>query len=648
MNATRLHIIVFLAFFPVAVYAQVIDTTISINTWLLMHNYSRFEDTKLDTTMFALHKDTNPLYRNGWAYETIGVLGNAAQNLHYLDRPSLSTFLFGRTTTPYMATPDRTIFYNTRKPFTEITYSNIPGFDWSEETIRFLHTQNMDPFSNIGIDLELLSGKELFDNEDSQVTKFTLFGSRAKDKYSAFGTFHFNRFNNKENGGLVSPEAYRADSLEDKWNYPTRLSEASSGYTNIKLFYTQKFTITEKLYSTDTLGVTTDSGSNLSFNHQLMVERNVREYTDRMPVTLVSDFYDNFYYHVRDIKDSAIQDQIINTFQFILGDPYTDPLSARVYAGHEFARYGDRYPHLFQTFSHYDTISQTPLMKDTSEVAFTNDFSNELFVGFHLSGPPENLWYWNVDAKYYLAGYYRNNFNANATFSRQVFVATRLGLKGSIENRNVSFFHNNYASAFFRWNNDFKASQVIRGEAFLQNDDKGLEFRASSGIITNQIYWDHQALPAQYEKLIYVMTGQMSAKLSVAGFTSINRLLVQYTSASDIIRLPLAAFKSSNYYETSFFKGALIAQAGIDFYITTPYLGNKYMPATGIFYLQDRETVGGYPYTDVYLALRIKRTRLFGSFNNGFGLLNSNHFTTAGYPLKSGFARIGLSWTFYD
>jgi hypothetical protein len=115
-----------------------------------------------------------------------------------------------------------------------------------------------------------------------------------------------------------------------------------------------------------------------------------------------------------------------------------------------------------------------------------------------------------------------------------------------------------------------------------------------------------------------------------------------------VLRLPLLAMKTSNFWEQSLFKGALIVQLGIDFYITTPYIGNAYMPATGVFFLQNTETIGGYPFADAFLSFRIKRTRLFGSYNNGFAIFNSNYFTAADYPTKPGYLRFGLAWTFYD
>jgi len=634
--------------------AQVVDTSKAINSWQLMHNYSRFEDVELDTSLHDLHIDFNPIYRNGFSYETLGIIGSAAQNHDLFNRPGTSGFLFGNSLYPYMGNPDRTIFYNTRKPYTQIIYSNILGNDWNEETIRFLHTQNMDPFTNIGIDFEVLAGNELYTNQSTRVTKFTLFGSRAKEKYSAFGTFHFNKFNNLENGGITNPDNFRNGTEQDNFRYPVNLAEAKSTYTNLQLFYTQKFTIAEKRYFTDSLGVTTDSGKNISFNHQILAERNRRTYEDHVSLTATSMFYDNFYYFKENVKDSVMHDKITNTFQLILGDPYTDKLSARIYAGHEFSRYGQRSPDPYTMITELDTLIALPLyidttFKDTAAVVFDNHFYNDVFVGFHLAGPPEKPWYWNVDGKYYLAGYYRNNFTANATFSRQVFKTYRLGLRGNIENRNVSYFHNHYSSAFYRWDNDFKASQLIRGEAFLTNAAERFEAVASTGVWTNYLYWDENALPAQADRTIYILSGRIRKHFKVGGFNSVNQVLLQYTTADDIIRVPNVALKTSDYWEQEVFKGALMFQVGFDLYITTRYMGNAYMPATGVFYLQNEEIIGGYPFVDLFLGIKIKRTRIFASYNNGLaGIISNNYFSAAAYPTKPGFFRFGLAWTFYD
>ena len=61
-------------------------------------------------------------------------------------------------------------------------------------------------------------------------------------------------------------------------NYDVNLDYATSGYRNVQLFYTQKYNLLEKVYHTDTLGVTTVTGRNLSINHQIQAERNKRFY----------------------------------------------------------------------------------------------------------------------------------------------------------------------------------------------------------------------------------------------------------------------------------------------------------------------------------------------------------------------------------
>ena len=270
-------------------------------------------------------------------------------------------------------------------------------------------------------------------------------------------------------------------------------------------------------------------------------------------------------------------------------------------------------------------------------------------MGFHLAGPPENDWYWNIDGKYYVAGYYRNNFIVNATFSRALTDSLRLGLRGGIENRNVSYYHNHYSSAFFQWDNNFDGSQIIKGEAFLTSPKRRFDASVTLGMLTNYIYWNEQALPAQHNQVMYIVTGTLNKSFTSGGFNSVNQILIQYTTANDVLRLPLAALKTSNYWENAWFNQVLFTQLGFDLFITSPYIGNAYMPATGVFYLQNDQTIGGYPFLDLFLAVRLKRARLFASYNNVLsGLVNNNYFTLSNYPAKPRYLGIGLGWTFYD
>ena len=75
------------------------------------------------------------------------------------------------------------------------------------------------------------------------------------------------------------------------------------------------------------------------------------------------------------------------------------------------------------------------------------------------------------------------------------------------------------------------------------------------------------------------------------------------------------------------------------------------MPSSSVFHLQDNYTLGGFPFLDVFLAFRIKRTRIFVTYNNllhGLSFTGNNYFSTPLYPMKPRNLRFGLVWIFYD
>ena len=69
----RLYLISILVYAAaVLAQGQVIDTSKNINTWMLKHNYTRFEDVPLDTNTHQIQHDYNLLFfrdslMNRWA-----------------------------------------------------------------------------------------------------------------------------------------------------------------------------------------------------------------------------------------------------------------------------------------------------------------------------------------------------------------------------------------------------------------------------------------------------------------------------------------------------------------------------------------------------------------------------------------------------
>jgi hypothetical protein len=73
------------------------------------------------------------------------------------------------------------------------------------------------------------------------------------------------------------------------------------------------------------------------------------------------------------------------------------------------------------------------------------------------------------------------------------------------------------------------------------------------------------------------------------------------------------------------------------------------MPATGRFYHQYSFTSGDYPYVNVFLNIKLKRTRIFlmlDHVNSGYS--GYNYLQVPHYPMNVRMFRYGIAWTFYD
>ena len=78
----------------------------------------------------------------------------------------------------------------------------------------------------------------------------------------------------------------------------------------------------------------------------------------------------------------------------------------------------------------------------------------------------------------------------------------------------------------------------------MKSDEMEIELRAGLAYLNNYQYWDDQALPQVYDKDIMIFSGYFSKHFTVSGFNSEDKLLLQCSTAGDILRLPALAFYS--------------------------------------------------------------------------------------------------------
>ena len=160
-------------------------------------------------------------------------------------------------------------------------------------------------------------------------------------------------------------------------------------------------------------------------------------------------------------------------------------------------------------------------------------------------------------------------------------------------------------------------------------------------------------MPTAYKQPISISALTLQKEFVVWKLHSFNKLTYQISENRSIIELPsLLVFNSTYIDHTWRFKltdGWLRTMFGVDIYYNTGFNGYDYNPALAMFYLQDESTtVGNYPYVDIWVNIRLKRTRFFLKYEHVNSTDNLNHFYAVNYPAKSKAFKFGLSWTFYD
>jgi hypothetical protein len=259
----------------------------------------------------------------------------------------------------------------------------------------------------------------------------------------------------------------------------------------------------------------------------------------------------------------------------------------------------------------------------------------------------------------FITGYRAGDFNLNGEISKSFdWKKGRASwlITGGILNTQPSFWYEQYASDHFEWHNNMnKEFRIDVGSSFNYPGRK-VELKFNYAIIKNYTDFDTLGLPSQYSGGLSVVAISARKEFVAWKFHLVTDLLIEKSSNSNILDLPLASIRSAGYLEHLFrfvkTGGKLYTQLGADVTYYTLYHPYTYMPATGLFYRQN-ETTGNYPFVNVFLNFKIKRTRFFVMFDHlNYGMMGSktgsNYDMIPNYPMNIRMLRYGLAWTFYD
>jgi hypothetical protein len=639
--------------FPSVLFSQKQDTVKHkiVKEWHLSKDFTEEIEVPFDTTFSLFHRyriaDKNSPFN-----ATLGNYGLPFYQIDFFDRnEDPDKFLYWYFY-PFIWQPERYIFMNTQVPFTELLWTYGSPRETAEQTFRVRHSQNINRYFNFGLIFDINYSLGQYEYQQSTDKDFTFYSSYTKEKYKFYFAAAINNLTENENGGIKDLAQLKELKPSEVAVNLGNLNKSQSLLKNRNIMFVQKYTIgAGSTTSKDTAKTEGSKPFRMSgtFSHIFVYDVNKRTYSDNSPT---SGFYDTTY--ISRIKpvdslnqksttfDSLYQRSFQNTLRF---DFTTDPgRKFRLGGGFGIRNELFRYSQIIPT---HDTVhvADTAIWRRNNNAVIGRLFNN---IG--------NKFNWEVTGELYLTGFKAGDFNLTGVITK-IFDWKKgralWNITGAIHNRQPSFWQNQWGSNNFEWQNSLsKEFRIDVGTRFAY-PGRNAELRFNYAVIKNYVDFDTIALPDQHAGGLSIASIYLRKDLRAWKFHLATDVLIQKSSNKDVLDLPLLSARSAGYFEHMFLfrhtNGRLNTQLGIDVSYNTPYHPYAFMPATGRFYRQYSFTSGDYPYVNVFLNIKLKRTRIFlmlDHVNSGYS--GYNYLQVPHYPMNVRMFRYGIAWTFYD
>jgi hypothetical protein len=628
---------------PVVATAQKQDTvkhTVK-RQWVLSPDYSEEITIPLDTVFSLFHRlKIADKYSAFNAYP--GNYGLPLYQINFFDRVTDPDMYLYRYYYPFMHLPSNQKFFNTQVPYTELVFTYAGPADRADQTFRVSHSQNVNKKLNVGLAYDIVYSLGHYSYQRSEDKTFTLYSSYKGTRYNFYIGAGINNITSVENGGIKDTASMASLNTKDIVVNLGPLNKAKTVLKNRNLLIVQKFSVSRQpVITMDSLVKKNEKRKfrmEGTFSHILTWEINKNYYTDASPA---SGFYDSIYIFKDHTFDSLSVRSLKNTIRFDFSTDETRKV-----------RLGGGFGVRNELFRYSQILPGDSLLRADTAV-WRN--SNNVLVG-RLFNDIGNKFRWVATGELYFSGYRAGDFILDGklikTFSFKKGQAD-LNIYGKITNLQPSLWYERWGSNNFKWTNNFQKEFRINVGGEFSYPARRMLIRYNNAVIKNYTDFGLDALPSQYDKTVSVTSFYLRKEVSAWKLHLANDLLIQKSTNQDILDLPLVAVKTAGFFEHNFYfkatKGNLNTQIGAEVFYNTPYYGYSYMPATGVYYRQDKKLIGDYPYINVFVNVKLKRTRIFIMFDHiNAGKMGYDYFMVPANPMNVRMFKYGLAWTFYD
>ncbi len=631
--------------------------------WTVDDDFHRL-NVSIPDTSYNYHYYDYPFLRRDVNASWLGVPGSPLQYYNYFNRASDEGIEFYNAQEAWSFSPRTLPHYNTKTPHTELAYFGtlLAGDAKESDNLHILTTQNILPELNFTISYDRFGGGGMLESEETKNKTFSVRANYLGKKYLAHAGYIYNMVERAENGGIVDNMWIRDTTVEAR-EIKVALSGASSKITKNTWFLDQQYRIpfefirklqarrdTSAAAPADSLAEAVadslDRDVTTAFiGHSSEWSTYTRKYIDNITNADGKALYNNVFNFGPASADSLGTMKLDNKIFLRLQPWGSESIVSKLDVG-----VGDRLMHYF----------------DSSSVRPARHVENSVYAYAGAQGQVNKYFNWDAKARFYVLGYNLGDMavEANAGFNFYPFRRARkspVSVSAHFETRldSPTYYQQMLNTNHFRWENSFSKISTTQIRGSIDVPRWKLNASVGYGLLANNVYYDTLGIVRQNAVPMSILSASLRKEFVAGPMHFDNRVLVQYSSAPDVIPLPTVALNLRWYAQFVVQRdqtkthNIMVMQVGVNGFYNSQWYAPAWNPALGVFHNQNVNLYENGPYFDIFLNIQWKKCCIFLKYQNfgkGWPMRRKDYFTADHYIGTldgTDGLKLGIFWPFY-
>ncbi|WP_158974372.1 putative porin [Cellulophaga sp. L1A9] len=602
---------------------------------------SYYRDTTYVDTTLSIKKDYKYNYIRKDNFELLPFpnMGQPYNNLAYNFEPNFFYPKLGAMAKNYNYLEMEDInYYNVPTPMTEIMFKTV--FE-EGQFLDILLTFNLSKRFNYAIAYKGFRSYGKYNNSEAESGNFRTSANYLSEnkRYSFRGHIAAQDLINEEDGGVedVATQFESGDSdFTDRSRIDVNFTDAESKILGKRYFFENQYKLIKK--DSDSSAIEKTS---LALGHQFNYETKYYQFSQDDQ----NDYFGDAFV-ATDLSDRARLRSFYNQFSAEFYNTTLGRLKANLNIFN--------YNYSFNSILITDEQTLRSQLKG-DEISIGANYQKRI-KGFNLKG----------DFAYNLTGDLTGsilNAEASYTIGENMSLSAKLHSSSRMPNFNYLLYQSDYSN--YNWDNSNIFEKTKTNSLQVAIDSKLLGgISAKFTTLDNYSYFavdpsvtivddesENQYIkPFQEASSINYIKVKYAKEFKLGNFALDNTVMYQTVSQSnDILNVPQFTTRNTLYYSKEVFKKAMFLQTGITFKYFTSYNMNSYNPLLGELYIQNNQSLGGFPLLDFFINAKVQQTRIYlkaEHFNSSFS--DYNYFSAPDYPYRDFIVRFGVVWNFFS